>query len=178
MSSPSNSRVSLPALALFALLLAESLTTFNYLSAYTTYIQLLLMLGRMPKARAFGDYFPISHLLLVVLCHVIQLAQWLLTLASTLFATLLVDALAADAAPLPVELAASYANPAYDHPSNGPLLLPHPGLFFTGLRPLLGHNGTQLKRSAQPGEEAPSLENRRNEEAEARAQLCPQPQAR
>ncbi len=51
-----NSHISYPMIVLFFLLLAEVLTTFSYLSAYTSYIQFLIMIVRMMSPKSSPEH--------------------------------------------------------------------------------------------------------------------------
>uniref|UniRef100_A0A5S6QXJ8 XK-related protein n=1 Tax=Trichuris muris TaxID=70415 RepID=A0A5S6QXJ8_TRIMR len=100
-----NNHFAFPLIVLFFLLLFEVLTTFNYLSSYTNYMQLLIVLNRLTSSlfesvvqvdqpahnqRAVysldvadsGTLLPLSQVSLLLVSHAIQLIQWALTLVS------------------------------------------------------------------------------------------------
>ncbi|KHJ40758.1 hypothetical protein D918_09200 [Trichuris suis] len=100
-----NNHFAFPLIVLFFLLLFEVLTTYNYLSSYTNYMQLLIVLNRLTSSlfesvvqvgqpahdqRAVysldfadnGTLLPLSQVSLLLVSHAIQLLQWALTVVS------------------------------------------------------------------------------------------------
>lgn len=87
-------------LVLTFVLLAEVITTFNYLNTYTTYIQLLILLYRLmggygsPTATSsFTFMFTAAHIAPLMISHVLQLLQWLLSVSSLISCCLLIEKL-------------------------------------------------------------------------------------
>ncbi|KRX98249.1 hypothetical protein T4E_12248 [Trichinella pseudospiralis] len=91
-SSATNAQCGFALVVLFFLLLFETLTTFNYLSSYTNYMQLLIVLSQLTSSLSTFDItarserlnplLPIRQVRLLFANHIVQLIQWAVTIAS------------------------------------------------------------------------------------------------
>ncbi|VDK50285.1 unnamed protein product [Anisakis simplex] len=73
-------------------LVVESLTTLSFLSAQTSYIQLVLSLTRSPTdIDKLKRLLPIDHLVVVLIDHGLQIFQWLIALCSLGFSLIIAD---------------------------------------------------------------------------------------
>ncbi|KAL1227578.1 hypothetical protein TSPI_06906 [Trichinella spiralis] len=91
-SSATNAQCGFALVVLFFLLLFETLTTFNYLSSYTNYMQLLIVLSQLTSSLSTFDItarserlnplLPLRQVRLLFANHIVQLIQWAVTIAS------------------------------------------------------------------------------------------------
>ncbi|VDP29607.1 unnamed protein product [Soboliphyme baturini] len=92
-SCPGNNHFCFTLAVLFFLLLFETFTTYNYLSTYTNYMQLLIVLNKLLSKALAGKrdndislVLPLSQVDPLIVNHAIQIFQWFLTVISLLLA--------------------------------------------------------------------------------------------